>query len=84
MNTFTEKANEIRKQNAEIINNLLCLDTNQFNSAEIEILTRSIEMLAKIQTLVVKQIEQNTELLETLIETVDILSDKSNRKYKFI
>jgi hypothetical protein len=47
-------------------------------------LTRNIEMLAKSQTVVVKQIEQNTELLETLAVTVNNLLDASNGKYKFI
>ena len=84
MNTFTEKANEISKQNTEVINNISCLNTNKFSSAEFGILIRSIEILVKNQTEIVKQIEQNTEVLETLTETVNDLWDKSNRKYTFI
>jgi hypothetical protein len=47
-------------------------------------LTRSIEILAKSQTIVVKQIEQNMEYLETLTVTVNRILDELNGKYKFI
>jgi hypothetical protein len=84
MDTFTQKANEIKKQNTEILNNLVCIGTNQINTTELEILTRSIEILAKSQTIVVKQIEQNMEYLETLTVTVNRILDELNGKYKFI
>jgi len=84
MNTYTEKTNELLKENAEIVNNLLCIDRKQLNTPEFEMLTRNLVMLGKIQTTVIKQNEQNAKLLETLKETVNDLLDALNGKYKFI